>query len=318
MANDKLLDRIRALQKLTPGEAKIADFLSRRFPETVFDNVTTISQKSGVSKATVVRFISRLGYSSFYEFRNQQRHEVVSRLESPVQRYSLKKRQLMGEGEDILGQNFAYIMKNLRHTHARTDPKTFHEVARLIADPKGELFIMGQRTSYALAYLFHVLLGYLRPRITLLDPQTSVLPDRLVDVTPKDTLFVISHRRYATLTHKVAETFAGAGARIILLTDSEFSPLSSLAHLQLVVPSEGLSIFQSYCAASALLESLVIAALQFCDERIFDRSERAEKLYEHFDTFPAGKRTTPSRAEKLRERIKGQSRKTGKGEKTGA
>jgi DNA-binding MurR/RpiR family transcriptional regulator len=269
MANDKLLDRIRALQKLTPGEAKIADFLSRRFPETVFDNVTTISQKSGVSKATVVRFISRLGYSSFYEFRNQQRHEVVSRLESPVQRYSLKKRQLMGEGEDILGQNFAYIMKNLRHTHARTDPKTFREVARLI------------------------------------------------DVTPKDTLFVISHRRYATLTHKVAETFAGAGARIILLTDSEFSPLSSLAHLQLVVPSEGLSIFQSYCAASALLESLVIAALQFCDERVFDRSEKAEKLYEHFDTFSAGKGTTPSRADKLREKIGRQNRKTGKREKTG-
>jgi len=317
MATDDLLDRIRALQKLTPGEAKIADFLSRRFPETVFENVTTISQKSGVSKATVVRFISRLGYSNFYEFRNQQRHEVVSRLESPIQRYSLKKKQLLEEGEDILGQNFAYIMQNLRHTHAQTDQKTFSKVARLIAEPKGHLFIMGQRTSYALAYLFHVLLGYLRPRITLLDPQTSVLPDRLVDVTKHDTLFVISHRRYATLTRKVTKTFADAGARIILLTDSEFSRLSPLAHLQLVVPSDGLSIFQSFCAASALLESLVIAALQFCDESVFERSEKAEKLYESFGTFSEGKRTAASRAEKLRERIKGQSSKTGKREKTG-
>jgi len=61
MATNNLIERIRALKKLTPSEAKIAVFLSRCFPEIVFENVTTISPKSGVSKATVVRFISRLG-----------------------------------------------------------------------------------------------------------------------------------------------------------------------------------------------------------------------------------------------------------------
>jgi DNA-binding MurR/RpiR family transcriptional regulator len=62
MTNQNLLDRINALKKLTPSESKIADFLSRHYPEIVFDNVTSISKKTGVSKATVVRFFLHLGF----------------------------------------------------------------------------------------------------------------------------------------------------------------------------------------------------------------------------------------------------------------
>ena len=304
MASKDLIERIRSLDKLTPSESKIADFFSQRFPETVFENVTTISQKTGVSKATVVRFISRLGYKGFSSFRDQQRQEVVSRLETPIQRYSLKKKQLMEKGEDILGRNISYIMKNLRHTHARTDQETFMKAARMIADPKGNLFIMAQRTSYGLGYLLHVLLGYLRPNTILLDPQASLLPDRLVDVTDKDTLFAITHRRYARLTLQVATAFSNAGAKVLLLTDSEFSPLSPLADLQLVVPSDGLSIFQSFCSAAAVLESLVIAALQFCDDGMYERSERAERLYADFSTFCVGKASPETRAERLKAGVK--------------
>ena len=302
MDGQNLIDRIRALKKLTPSEVKIADLLSRRFPEIVFENVTTISQKSSVSKATVVRFISRLGYKNFFEFRNQQRYEVISRLESPIQRYSLKKRQPVEDKKDILGQNFSYIMENLRHTYNQTDQGKFIRVARLIADPRRHLYIMGQRTSYALGYLFYVLLGYLRPTITLLDIQASILPDLLVDVTKKDVLFAITHRRYASMTLKVADCFLEQGAKIILLTDSEFSPLSHLADIQLVVPSDGLSIFQSFCAASALLESLVIAALQFSDDSIYDRGEKAEKLYQRFETFFSGRSSVAGKMSRLAER----------------
>ena len=69
-----------------------------------------------------------------------------------------ERKQLMEKEEDILGRNFSYIMKNLRHTHARTDQETFMRAARMIADPEGNLFIMAQRTSYGLGYLLHVLL----------------------------------------------------------------------------------------------------------------------------------------------------------------
>jgi DNA-binding MurR/RpiR family transcriptional regulator len=308
MATNNLIERIRALNKLTPSEAKMADFFARQYPETVFENVTSISNKTGVSKATVVRFISRLGYKSFYEFQEQLRYDVVLRLESPIKRFTLKKKQLMEGEQDVLGQNFSYIMKNLQRTHAQIDQDTFMKVAQMIADPERNLYIMGQRVSYALGNLFQILLRNLRSRTFLLDSQASMLPDLLVDVSGKDMLFVITLRRYARLSLKVAEHFFEQGARVILFTDSEFSPLSHLAHLQLVVPSQGLSTFRSFCATIALLESLIIAALQFCEDSIYNRFEEAEKLYKDFETFCPEKTLVPGKAQRPKKQKKGQNR----------
>jgi DNA-binding MurR/RpiR family transcriptional regulator len=285
----------------------MADFFARQYPETVFENVTSISNKTGVSKATVVRFISRLGYKRFSEFQEQLRQDVVLRLESPIRRFSLKKKQLMEGEQDVLGQNFSYIMKNLQRTHAQIDQDTFMKVAQMIADPESNLYIMGQRVSYALGYLFQILLRNLRSRTFLLDSQASMLPDLLVDVSGKDMLFVITLRRYARFSLKVAEHFFEQGARVILFTDSEFSPLSHLAHLQLVVPSHGLSTFRSFCATIALLESLIIAALQFCEDTLYNRFEAAEKLYKDFETFCPEKTLVPGKAQRPQKKKKGQS-----------
>jgi len=294
MSSDNLIERIRARSKLTPSEARIADFFSRHYPETVFENVTSISQKTGVSKATVVRFISKLGYASFSQFHNMLQQEVICEFESPGKRFTLKKKQTTADAQDVLGENFSYIINNLQHTHSQIDPEKFKKVARMIAESKGNLYIMGQRTSYALGYLFHVLLKYLRANTFLLDTQASILPDLLVDVADKDLLFAISHRRYARATLKVAQYFKEKKARILLLTDSDFSPLSHLAYIQLVVPSDGLSIFYSYCAMTALLESLVIAALPYCDENVYGRFDKAEKLLNDFETFCPGRIVAPN------------------------
>ena len=70
MQNNKLIERIRALGKLTPSEAKIADYFSRNYWNLIFDNTTSISKNTGVSKPTVVRFITKLGYDRFSAFRN--------------------------------------------------------------------------------------------------------------------------------------------------------------------------------------------------------------------------------------------------------
>ena len=50
MATHNLIERIRALKKLTPSEAKMADFFARQYPETVFENVTSFYFTAGLQK----------------------------------------------------------------------------------------------------------------------------------------------------------------------------------------------------------------------------------------------------------------------------
>lgn len=285
MTNQNLLDRISALKKLTPSESKIADFISHHYPEIVFDNVTSISKKTEVSKATVVRFFSRLGFEKYSMFHNYLRHEIDEDRESPIERYTVIKRLPVGGAQDILGTYISNIINNLQRTYEKLDREEFIKAAQMISKFKGNLYIIGQRACYPIAYLFYVRFKRVRPKTYLLDVQSSILPDLLIDVTSKDLLFAIDHRRYCKATLKVVEAFAEQKAKIILLTDSEFSPFSRFAHIQLVVPSDNLTVFHSCCGETAVIESLVVAALSYGGNRPYDRLKKAEKLLRTFEVY---------------------------------
>lgn len=289
MEQKNFIERIRALAKLTPSEVKIADFLARHSPEIVFENATTISRQTGVSKATVVRFIARLGYGSFAEFQKQLRDDFMVREELPVGRYTLIKKQDSGQAKDLLGLSLNAIMKNLQEFHTQVEVETFMNIARLLIESPGSLYITGQRSSYALAHLFHGLMRRLRPRTFLLGGDSAIIPDALVDIRDHDILFAIFRYPYARTTYKVAKHFAGRQAQVILLSDSNFSPLYDTADYQLVVPVDESSLFHRFTAATAILESLTVAALHFCDDDIYKRFDLNEKLFAEFQTYCPGK-----------------------------
>lgn len=299
MTEKNIIEQIRSLKKMTPSELKIAEYFSSYEHELAFENVTSISKNTGVSKSTVVRFLSRLGYKKFADFRKKMRNDLVIKRESL--RYLLQKKQLENRQKDILGENFSHIIKNLQYTHAQIDPQKFLNVAQILMQSGSHLYITGQRTSYPLAYLFHMLITRLRPEATLLGPEISMFPDKMTNVSADDLLLSIFRQPYGKQTLKISQYFAEKNARIILITDSEFSPASELATIQLTVPSEGLSIFRSFAAVTALLESLNIAALKFCGEEMINNLQKGEKLLGDFEVFCPRKGIDISQIQKLKE-----------------
>jgi len=275
----------KGFDEMTPSEIKIAEFLDHNRHMNAFETVVSISQKVGVSKATVVRFISHLGYRSFSEFRKEIRKEISYRLESPLKRYMQKKNQVMTNRGDIVGQYFSQIMHTLEETYARVDSKIMEEVARLIMGAKGTLYIMGQRRSYGLAYILWTLLSHLRKQVILLDNHASMLPDRLIDVTADDLLIAITRRRHSKQTFLTAKYFTDQGAKIILLADKKFTPLSHLTHLQLIAYSNSPSIFDSLCPTMAILETLIFTIVSIYKNGIIDRLRVTENLFKDFETF---------------------------------
>ena len=280
-----LFERIQDLKKLTPSEAKIADFLQRSQPRIVFETATSIGQNAGVSKATVVRFLSRLGYLSFAEFRKQLQLEIQERLDRPIERFRVQKSQFKEGLAEHLRQNIADIMRNLQEAHHRIKPQEFTEAVRTLALGEGTLYVAGNLSSFGLAYLFWLYACYLRDRVVLLSNLGSTLPIELFHVNPKDVLFVITHRRYSRQTQLVVEQFVQKGGRIIMLSDAEVNPYSHLAHLILVAPSETAFMFDSSGACLAVLESLLSAMAHLLEPQLYDRFESSDRLLKQFHAF---------------------------------
>lgn len=285
MSNKKFINRIQKLKKLTPKEMRIADFFSRNYDDIVFENLSSISRKTGVSKPTVVRFIAKLGFNRFADFHSELREELSIANDTLNIRYSLKKKLLEDSEDDILAQNFTNIIKNLETTYKDLNKKTFMTMAKTMARSEGKIYVMGQRSSFALAYIFNNMIRRVLPDTLLVGPQMSLEPDFLIDVTQKDVLFAIFRHPYSTQTALIVKHFANIGANTLLLTDSELNPVSDIVSHQLKVDTEGVSIFTSSASIVAVLESLNIAVLGFSDHTFSERMEKAETLYDAFSSF---------------------------------
>ena len=285
MSGKQFIKRIQALEKLTPKEQKIADFFARNYDELVFENLSSISRKSCVSKPTVLRFITKLGFEKFGDFNKALRTELTLTHDTLHIRYSLKKKLLQGSQEDIIAHNFSHTIKNLENTYARMDKGAFAAMAESIATTKGNLYFFGQRSSHALAYLFYNMLRRILPRVNLLPAGIAAEPDLLVDVSKEDLLFMVFRHPYGEEAHRLISYFHTKGAITLLLTDSELNPAADMATHQLEVNTEGVSIFTSSTSILTVLESLNIAVLGFCDADVSERVGKTESLYRVFDTF---------------------------------
>ncbi|MBU0972700.1 MAG: MurR/RpiR family transcriptional regulator [Proteobacteria bacterium] len=282
---ENLLARIQKLGQLTPSEAKIAEYFRRHYPKSAFETATRISRETSTSKATVVRFISRLGYSNYAEFHSQLQSDIMSRLESPVARFPSTKKRAEASGSDFLGLNISHIINNLQATATGIDRNQFNEISRLLANEESKIFIIGQRTSYGPAHSLWILLRYLRKDVFLISGQASTVVEEIEDAKPEDTLVVISHRRYSRQSIQIAEYFRKIGSTIITLVDMDQNPYSKLSTIQLVTPTFGLNMFDSTCATIALIESLILEIARLREENIYDRIDSTEKLFDHFTTF---------------------------------
>lgn len=285
MDSNSLFRRIRSLKKLTKSEAKIVAYLEAHYPLTAFETIVSISEKSGVGKATVGRFIIKLGYSGFPEFMEAIRKDVVNRLETPIEQYSQKKSALVREDTDFFHQHISTAMENFNETYARLDKEDFNKAAEILATSPGRVYITGAATSQALANYFYLLVCYLRPDVAFIDCNVSTLAHRLSSVKPGDTLFAITHYRFSAITEKIVHWFKEKGCTVILVADREVNPVADIVDIQMVTRSDSPLMFNSRCTAFLLLESLISAMTPLLDPQVFERFESFDEFFRQFSVF---------------------------------
>lgn len=280
-----LLQRIQARDRLTQSEQKIVSFFRNSMDQLAFESVTSISKHADVSKATVVRFIASLGYDGFADFQQRLRDQVVDKLQAPVARLPLMKEKLLPNGENVLEQSFNHIIKSLNRTLMGADRETFLHIARLLANCDRRVFVSGHRNSGGLAKILWNKLLYIRHHVFFLDETVLTTPDILAEVNDTDILFAITQSRYCNVTQQLTNYFSDSGATVIMLTDSEWMPYAEKVNFKLIADSEGLFVLNNACSMLAIIEALILAVAQMCEDTMFERSAKNEKLFEYFGTF---------------------------------
>jgi len=277
---------------LTRLQTRLADFILQHVGDVVFMTVAQLAEVSGVSDATVVRLAQTLGFDGFPEMKHHLRsfmmagHDTVSRLKQTSRNIS--------SVDELVSVTVQQDAKNLAETAENLDTSNIIRIAHVLKDAE-DINILGLRSAHSLAVLLSSTLGFLGKRVRLIVPGTGEMWRDVNMISHDSLLLAISFPRYTRLTVEVAEAAHLAGAVVVSLTDSPFSPIAPFSDHILTTKCRFDGFIESYVTILSLINALV-AAVAFLDgEKAVTQLRRMEQLWEEKNIYyRAEKRDLPS------------------------
>lgn len=253
--DQELAAKIRVTRpRLTPQLRKVADCLLHNGTRACFFNVRELAVAAGVSPSAVVRFAREFGYEGFQSFKDHLQHTVRLRL-SASERVSKTVRSLRKSSilERVFEQDVALINQTLALISREKFDRAVGEVIRART-----LYLLGEKSSFSLAYLLYYRLSRLGVRCKLLHFGGSTVLVELADLRKGDVLFAVGFRKIPQEVYMAVQLAREKRAATIAVTSQPASPLA-VADVVLYAERGAEEQIQSLTAAMTLCHALIIA-----------------------------------------------------------
>jgi DNA-binding MurR/RpiR family transcriptional regulator len=254
------------------------------------------ARRAGVSPATMTRLAQRFGFEGYDDVRKLYADAVRRRPEG----FRGRARELLqrrdAEGDAALVQDiFAALGQHLQALSSPSAVRQFTTAAERIAGAD-RVFCLGLRSSFSVAYIFHYVRSLFGATSVLVDGAGGTGIDALRTIGSADVLLAVTVRPYTRHTVEAARYAKGRRARIVAVTDSEISPLASIADDTLIVGTETPSFFHSMAAAFAAVECLAALVAARQGSETLKSLARSEAQIAAFDTYVLPQRKASRRS----------------------
>lgn len=244
-----------ALGQMTDAERKVAHAFLANYPSSGLSTVAEFAELAGTSAPTVLRFVSRLGFSGYPEFQRALRTEIQAELLSPLEKG--EKSLARTANGSALGAYFSRAASNIAATLEAIPESEFEAACVLLSDHKAACYCLGGRFSDAIARYMAAHLRIVRPNVRRFQDQTSTWDDQLLDVKAGDVVVLFDIRRYQRDLVHLSELLGERKARIVLITDSWLSPISRYAKVVLPCAIDAGRTWDSSVTLIALVEAII-------------------------------------------------------------
>ena len=201
-----------ALPDLHPAERRLGDFVCDFPGELASYSGSELAQLAHVSKATVSRFVKRLGYANYEAARRHARAEKLT-----GSRLFLSTAANSGAVQNV-ASHVAQGIANLEATFgAISDAKIDAVVSALLRARK--VWVIGFRSSHPFASYLQWQLTQVIEDIVAIPGGGQTLGEHLVSVGKRDLVIVLGLRRRVARMDLMLEQIRRQGARLLYITD---------------------------------------------------------------------------------------------------
>ena len=228
--------------------------------EVAFATVATLAGQADVTPSTLIRFANHFGYNGFSEMQQLFRSRLVDELPNYTERIRAV-RSATGETPDSTQLLWEFADANrevLEQLPARIDPRSL-ELALDIFERARAIHVMGARRSFVVASYMTYALNHIDKRTFLVTGLGGMYGEQVRAIEDEDALLVVSFSPYAEESREVASAARERGIPLVVITDSNLSPLARLADVTLVVHEAEVKSFRGLTASLCLTQTLAIA-----------------------------------------------------------
>lgn len=249
-----LADRVAAtMPSLSDAERRAARALLARYPTTGMETVALFAERAKVSAPTILRFVAKLGFSGYLDFRRALREEMEAQAEFPLTR---PHRPAPGAAVDGFGQS---LIDTVKASLAMVSEADMVRLTDLLVDERRQIFLLGgDFTDPAARHLeFH--LRKMRSRVRLFSQALLRRADEIAEIRRRDVVILFDVRRYQTDTIRTAEIAKSREAVVALFTDQWMSDVAQVADIVLRARVDVPSPWDSLIGLIALVETLALS-----------------------------------------------------------
>ncbi|NLB33535.1 MAG: MurR/RpiR family transcriptional regulator, partial [Tissierellia bacterium] len=262
--------------KFSKGQKLIAQFIVDHYDKAAFMTAAKIGETVDVSESTVVRFASTLGYSGFPELQKALQVLIKNKL-TTVQRIGLND-DVINDKVKLHKKILKNEMNNMRYLFEHFDIEALDKATELILKAK-RVFVLGLRTSSTLSNYLGFYLDVILDDVKVLNNSgVNSLYEELIRIKENDLLIVISYPRYSKTTIEAARFIKEHKAKLVAITDTEESPVYSLADASLLAKSNIVSFVDSLVVPLTVINNLIINISLREKEDIVEYYNTLEKL----------------------------------------
>jgi len=274
---------------LTPKGQILGDYILKNPRKVVFMTIRDLAVACQVSEATVVRFVSRLGYDGYSAFLQALRDLVDTEL-TLLDRVDLS--NMNGPGAERFRRVVFEEIDNLKQLYTRTDMVVIDKAVDYL-EKSSTIYVIGSRLSYTFAYYMGWSLIKVRQNVHILKGSDSTTIDWLTIAPTESLVIIIATSRYPNELIRVGKLVRRLGKNLLVIADSSLCPLIQFAHMTLIAPSQHFPLIGSPTPLSCLINYLVLELASRDGKELKEHQEKLEQSYRENDILfnfeePAG------------------------------
>jgi DNA-binding MurR/RpiR family transcriptional regulator len=274
----EIKEQIRSRYNSLPkNHRKIAEYFINNFDKIPFLNVQELSEKTGASVASIVRFSQRAGYKGFSELRESITDSLQKGMHNGEIFPLLEKRNI---DDDLLTEVANLDIKNINDTLNMIERKSFNYVIERISSAE-RVLTGGLGISYLLAEILAYQLTQVGINSSVLMHTHTLFHEQVLFLNSKDLLVLFSFPPYSKETVDLARFAEERKIDVIAITNKPASPITFYTKANLIVESRNMLFTNSFAAISVLINAIATSCAVKDKSRAKKILKEAEEIIEN-------------------------------------